>query len=305
MIIIVSSMSAVFACSLFASSDTDKDILSNYEKVSVTLQVEDPSMSTILTRDAELIMRPGAQATIIFFHGFKGSKDDVRPMRALFFNYNTLILDFRAHGANASGQCCSFGAAEKYDVKAAFDFVKHHPQLKNLPIFGYGFSMGAASLIEAQAAFGPLFDALILDSPFDDIENVIKRGLRFLSLKLWGKDFLRPIRTFFERNIFTQSMNVVLRMMVKHAGMDVKKTATCLRPVSPINSIKKVTVPCLIISCQSDKHIPVDVIKNIFKGTPKGSELWIASGRHHLDAFFSHPEDYTQKVNMFLKKWLK
>jgi pimeloyl-ACP methyl ester carboxylesterase len=277
---------------------------SAYEKEAVTLQVCDPALPHPLVRDAELIVRPKARATVIFSHGFKGNKDTVRALRTLFPHYHTLIFDFRAHGKNTQGQCCSFGAHEKYEVKAAVDYIKHHPRLKHLPLFGYGISMGAASLIEAEAAFGRLFDALILDSPFDDIEQVITRGLRPLSCVIAGVDVFKPLRNFLARNMFSRAVDWVLRAIMRiFGGMDSATTPTCLCPVAPIRSLDRITTPALIMSCDSDRQIPVDVIQNIFRHAPLGSQLWIAHGRHHADAFFSNPEEYVQRINRFLEPY--
>lgn len=254
----------------------------------------------MIVRNAELLIKPKAPATIILFHGFKGDKDSIRGLRILFPRYNTLIFDFRAHGDNTQGQCCSFGAHERLDVKAAVEYVKSHPLLKDKPVFAYGISMGAVSVLEAQAYYGNLFDAIIADSPFDSVESVIERGLKKINFVVAGYDLVAPLRAFFKRHSFDERIDQALRFVLSNfAGMNASTTRTCLKPVSPYQSIKKVTVPTLLIGCAKDEQVPLDAVKAIHEQSPGSTQLWIAPGRGHLDAFFSNPEEYATKANAF------
>jgi alpha/beta superfamily hydrolase len=40
--------------------------------------------------------------------------------------YNTLLVDFRAHG-NSGGNTCTVGYYESEDVKLAYDYIKNIP----------------------------------------------------------------------------------------------------------------------------------------------------------------------------------
>lgn len=275
-----------------------------HELQHVVLQVPEDDKGTILLRRGELVLRPNAVATVILFHGFKCKRSDMRPLRTFIFpDYNSLIFDFRAHGAHVlGGECCSFGVDEVKDVKASVDFVKNHPLLKDKPIIAYGISMGAAAAIEAQSRYhNTLFDAMIIDSPFDSMENVIIRGLNKFKYTIFGCDILKPSRTLMQKALYSPVMDKILKALLRLVGLDATPVATCLKPVSPIESIKHVTVPCLIIGCSKDETIPVGAFEKVYENAATTKkELWIVDGDTHVDTFSCRPEEYIQKVRGFL-----
>ena len=271
----------------------------------IVLQVREPD-GTVLTRNGELVIRPEARATVILTHGFKHDKSHTKALRVLFPNYNTLVFDFRGHGENIAGQCCSFGSNEVADLKAAADFVINHPEIGQLPLFGYGASMGASTLIETEARFN-VFDALVLDSPFESMEDVIKRGLSKVTYPVGTVDLLAPLRRILERNMFHPYVNNVLRWVLRgNAGMDTAEVVTCLRPVCPAESIKQIAIPMFLIGCNQDTLTPPEGIKKMYNNiNHTNTHMWLVDGKGHVGAFFSHPELYTKKVNDFMANVLK
>ena len=270
----------------------------------IVLQVPEPDGS-ILTRNGELVIRPGARATVILAHGFKHDKSSTKALRVLF-PHNTLVFDFRAHGEKTDGQCCSFGAGEVADLKAAADFVKNHPEIGHLPLFAFGASMGASTIIETQAQH-KIFDGIIVDSPFESMEDVIGRGLQKVHWNFFGYDLFAPLRRLLERNMFHPYVDNILRFVLRvRSDMDTAHVVTCLRPVNPVESIKKITIPIFLIGCNQDTLTPPAGIKNIYDGIAHtNTQLWLADGKGHVDAFFSHPELYTKKVNDFMAMVIK
>lgn len=272
-----------------------------FTKVALQVQEED---GTVLVRPGELVMRPHAKGTVLLCHGFKRDSTDTRVLRTLFKDYNTLIFDFRAHGWLRGNECCSFGKHEIRDIQAAVQFIKEHEQLKDLPLFGYGMSMGAATLILAQAN-EPMFDALILDSPFDTMENVINLGLERLTFSIGGYDMAKPVKRVLSWYAFNPNMNSTLKFMLKMVGMDATAIATCVQPVKPAEEMKKITTPCLVIGCEKDEQVPKDAFERVHAAAAsKNKHLWISQGRGHVDSFFSQPEQYYDKIAHFLDKTL-
>ncbi len=270
-------------------------------KVALQVQEEDGS---VLVRPGELLLRPNAKGTVLLCHGFKRDLTDTRVIRTLFPEYNTLIFDFRAHGAHKGSECCSFGQHEVRDIQAAVQFIREHEKLRDLPLFGYGMSMGAATLILAQAQ-DPLFDALILDSPFDAMENVINTGLERLTFSIGGYDMAAPLKKVLSWYAFNPNMNGTLKFLLKTVGMDATDVATCIQPVKPAQAIAQVQVPCFIIGCEADQQVPKDAFVRVHAAAPStGKQLWISAGRGHVDSYFSQPEEYREKITAFLNAML-
>ena len=275
------------------------------EEIMLQVPVDDDS-GQVLVREGELIIRKNAPATVVFCHGFTCEKEDTRIFHAIFDTYNILFFDFRAHGKRKEGQCCSFGKFEKYEIKAAVDFIKKDPRLKHLPIVGYGFSMGAVSLIEAQAEWPYLFSGLVLDSPFDGSEAVLRRGLEKVRFELFGYDVLAPLRAFLKRYPLHPTTQALMKFFLKTmARMDATSTPTCLCAVNPAASAQKIIVPTMIIGCENDEKIPADAFTQVYEQlSATNKKLHITSGRCHFDSFFSDPGTYTSMVRAFLDQVL-
>jgi pimeloyl-ACP methyl ester carboxylesterase len=219
--------------------------------------------------------------------------------------YNLMIFDFRAHGENKDNQFCTLGRDEALDVIAAGNFLKHHPDIKDKPLLVYGFSMGAVASIEAQAKDPSLFQAMILDCPFDTTANIIKRGIDKLKVSLFGYQFSIPGRDVLQRYAFHPYIQSLLKMMLKAvAHMDSKDIATRVFPISPSESIAQVKVPTMLIYCKNDEKVTVDAMKTIFDNCGAlWKMIWISTGRRHFDTVFYRTRDYEEMVQNFMRKF--
>lgn len=271
------------------------------EKIKFQAQKNESSQETI-TRYGLLTLRPEAQGTVIICHGYLCNKYDIAFLRTLFPNFNSLVFDFRAHGEAAENQCCTLGKDEAFDVMGAVKFVRDHPQLSNLKLFGYGFSMGAVSLIEAQAK-APVFDALILDCPFDSSETILSQGIDRLSFSFLGYRFSMPGRELLRRYAYNPYIQPIAKYIFKRmAGMDATKVDSRLEKIHPAESVASIKVPCFFIHCKNDDRIPPRAIQTIYEKatTTPYKRLWLTQGRGHCDSFFFNPERYFEKTNRFL-----
>lgn len=253
-----------------------------------------------IVRNGHFIRHKKARATIIISHGFMCNRHDIQFLRWLFRDYNVLFFDYRAHGENIDDQDCTFGKDEINELISAIKFVKHHPEIRNKPIFVYGFSMGAVTAIEAQAQ-KPLVDGLILDCPFDSTENIIKTGLSNMKFSFFGYEFDVPGRSYLEKYVFHPYVQSLVKLVLKAvAGMDTRNIRTRIYPLHPVESIKRVTVPCLFIYCKKDNRISPQAVQAIYANAPGYKILWETHGRGHYDSFFYNPEKYHKVVSDFL-----
>lgn len=284
----------------------------------ITLHSKESSDSdNMITRHGILVRYPSAKANIVISHGFMCTKFDVGFLRTLFpqGKFNFLTYDFRAHGEETQGQCCTFGRDEAYDVQAAVNFFRQHKELKKLPVFGYGFSMGAVASIEAQSKFfiasestttaheksPAFFDAMILDCPFDSTENVVKQALQGMKFSVFGYQFEFPGRKYLERYAFHPYVQEFIKFALKTlAHMDAKNIQTYMYRFSPAESVKKITVPTFFIHCKKDQRVPLDAIRTIYSGAQGYKRLWVTNGRNHYDSVFYNPEKYAKRINKFL-----
>lgn len=260
-----------------------------------------------ITRNGVLARSDNAKATILVCHGFMCDKYDVGMLRRIFKTkqFNVMTFDFRAHGQDGEGQYCTFGRDESLDVIAAAKFLRNHPDLLDKPLFVYGFSMGAVSAIEAQALAPELFDAMILDCPFDSSERVIKTGLESLHCSIFGYEFDVPGKELLQKYAFHPYVQALVKAVLKTvAQMDATGVSTNFCPLHPAESAKKITVPIFFIHCKNDQKVSVDQVRCVYEGAAGYKRLWLTNGRRHYDSFFYNPEKYIENVRQFYNQFL-
>jgi alpha-beta hydrolase superfamily lysophospholipase len=121
-----------------------------------------------------------ATGTVILFHGHGGNKSGVIKEAGSFnkMGYNTLLVDFRAHG-NSEGNTCTIGYDETEDVKLAYDHINGKGE-KNIVL--WGISMGASTITKAVKDFQLEPKKVILEMPFGTIKDAVKGRLKIMGL---------------------------------------------------------------------------------------------------------------------------
>lgn len=117
-----------------------------------------------------------SNGTVILFHGHGSSKASVIEEAAYFFSlgFNTLLLDFRAHG-NSDGNLSTVGFKEAEDVKLAYAFIK---SLGEKNIILWGRSLGAATITRAISEEGVRPNKIILEMSFGSLQEAVEARVR-------------------------------------------------------------------------------------------------------------------------------
>lgn len=144
---------------------------------------EDLSFSTQegLTIKGWKVKVPASKGTVLMFHGHGSNRSGMLAESESFnrLGYNTVLLDFRAHG-NSDGQLCTIGFEEKEEVKLCYDLVK---QQEKGPVVLWGISMGAATITNAMQAYPEIQpDKVILEMPFGSLSDAVKGRVRMIGL---------------------------------------------------------------------------------------------------------------------------
>ncbi len=275
----------------------------------ITLQVPENEVSNrVLIRKGFLALRPDALGTVIFCHGYTNSKHESFFFKTFFPRFNALAFDFRAHGELAQDQFSTIGADEIHEVQAAVQFVKEHPQLQGKPIIGFGFSMGAVSLLRAQARWPDLFDLLILDSPFDSGYDCMSAGLdKLLTVTVLGRTFCLPGKNLILKSLYNPRLSPIIKYFFKWiSGFNPDQIPTKFVHVAPIETASQIKVPCLFFSCAKDNKVPVEAVRRLYEAVDSPfKRMWITQGIKHCSAYLTNPELYWYKMNKFVSKVLQ
>jgi hypothetical protein len=121
-----------------------------------------------------------AIGTVALFHGHGSKKSSLLP-EAYFFRklgYNTVLLDFRAHGGS-QGNNCTIGYKEAEDVKLVYDYIAVKGE-KNIIL--YGASLGAATITKSIRDYRLTPSRIILDMPFGELSAAVTGRLKMMGL---------------------------------------------------------------------------------------------------------------------------
>ncbi len=140
---------------------------------------------TLVTKDglkleAWYLTIDSSVGTVCLFHGHGGTKSGVGKEAEEFrkMGYNTLLVDFRAHG-NSQGNTCTIGYNEVEDVKLAYDYIKSRGE-KNILL--WGISMGASTITKAIHDYSLEPGKVILEMPFGTITDAAEGRLKLMGL---------------------------------------------------------------------------------------------------------------------------
>lgn len=215
-----------------------------------------------------------SEHTIIICHGVTVRSTAVIKYLNMFLKngYNALFIDHRAHG-KTGGKHVSYGYYEKYDLQTAIQWVKNNHTGK---IGLIGESMGAG--ISMQTIAIEKVDFLIEDCGYSSFEEELKHQYR-------GSRLSTVYPGFWFTRLFIKLV----------AGYDLMK-------VSPVDALKQVDTPVLVIHGEKDDYVPFYMASIIYDSIKsKDKMLYVAEGTEHALSYEEHPIEYQKKVYTFLE----
>lgn len=198
-----------------------------------------------------------AKGTVALFHGHGGKKSGVLNEAAGFrqLGYNTMLLDFRAHGSS-EGNTTTIGFTEAEDVKLVYDYIKNAGE-KNIVL--WGISMGAATITKAINDYDLQPTKIILEMPFGSMMDAVEGRVKMMHLPA------EPIST----------------LLTFWGGTEHGFWAFGMKPVE---YVKKIKCPVLLQWGRNDPRVTEAETQNIYSNiaTPKKLVIYENSGHESL-----------------------
>ncbi len=214
-------------------------------------------------------------------HGYKGNaiRDFSGAWRiARAAGRNVLLINQRCHGGS-EGKTITFGILEQQDVMGWIRYA--NDRFGSVPTILSGVSMGAATVLMVSGKKLPKnIRGIIADCPFDAPSNIIKKVL--------GQDMGMPVK--------------IVYPLIRLGGMLYGKFN--LGADSPVEAVKKATVPILLIHGDDDRFVPYPMSCNIHAAAPEKVEFHTIPGAGHALNYVTDPEGYTAIVNAFTERCL-
>jgi uncharacterized protein len=220
------------------------------------------------------------RGTIIYLHGVGDCKiAGIAFARTLYDKgFNIFLYDSRQHG-ESEGSYCTYGFYEKYDVSEVIRYLRLRKDREIGKIGLFGTSMGGAVAIQT-AAINSHISAIISECSYTALRIVFVDYQKRIIKLPWH--FLR---------------NIALVQSQKIANFKA-------RLVSPLEDIKRVHVPVLIVHGKNDSFIKSDYSKLLYDAANKPKQLLLIDNAGHNDVWEVGGAAYKDSVTSFFKEHL-
>lgn len=223
-------------------------------------------------------VRDGAPLDICF-HGYRSTPlTDLCCFSELAtqLDHNLLLPDQRAHG-DSRGRTISFGIKERYDVLSWVGYATKRFG-KDTPIFLYGVSMGASTVLMASDLGLPEnIKGIIADCPYSSPEKIIRKVSDRMDYPAW---LTWPL--------------VILGARI-FGGFDICES-------DAIRSVAGTDVPVLLIHGEADGFVPCEMSGEIYCANPAMVEAHTFPGADHGISYLTDPARYRKIVTDFMQK---
>lgn len=217
------------------------------------------------------------QRIILAVHGWRTSWNRDFGMVAPFLHENRCsVLYIEQRGQNGSGgDYMGFGVTEQFDCQEWVEWILREKS-QRLPIYLFGISMGAATVLMASGL--PLPEnvhGIIADCGFTSPDDI------------W-------------RHVARDNLHVPYALHRFAAG-NLYRKRNRLDPFhySTIDALGKTSIPLLLIHGDGDRFVPVRMAYENYEACVSPKRMLIVPGAGHAMCYFVDPADYEDALRYF------
>lgn len=218
--------------------------------------------------------------TVLLSHGYKGNWIGDFAGVAAFLHENgcnLLMIDQRCCG-RSKGEYITFGAMERYDVQRWTHYLaEHNPN--RLPIYLYGESLGAASVLMASGLRLP-----------DDVKGIIS-DCGFRSMRGQIQDMAANWFHVKWVGLLLWRINLYCRLFANFGMED----------ADAVSALKTNTRPVLFFHGEKDTFVYPRNAEVLYAACKAPKELVLVPEARHLCSVYAAPELYRQKLLEFFR----
>lgn len=220
--------------------------------------------------------------TAVVVHGYRDSAIKFFYLMRMYnrdLGYNVLMPDLHAHGYS-QGDMIQMGWKDADDVLqwAEIAYERFHKDGQEDKLVIHGVSMGAATTMNISGK--------------PDLPSYIKGFVEDCGYTSVWDEFKGQLKEQFSLPAFPLMYTASMLCDIKY-GWNFKEA-------SPLESVKRSTLPMLFIHGDKDEFVPTWMVYPLYEAKPEPKAIWIAPGSDHAKSYQDHPEEYTEQVENFL-----
>jgi len=211
---------------------------------------------------------------ILLMHGIFAGRSGYAPQAAWLAQqgFAVLTLDLRGHGGSGSA-AHTFGLTESRDARAAFDWLKQTQNGAEVGVIGISLG-GAAALLGDD---GPLpAQAFALICVYADIDDAIRNRVAAHA---------------------PAPFPALLTPLLKHQCKP--RFGVAPDRLRPIEALRKVTAPVLIVGGGADAYTPPEESRVLFAAAAGPKTLLLLDGMNHDRASWADTPAYRERLHDF------
>jgi uncharacterized protein len=217
---------------------------------------------------------PKKRRLIVLVHGMGGSRDEMARIGHDLHagGYDVLLFDLRGHGSSDPSRLF-MGGRERFDLRAVLEWAGRQGYSSDR-VGWLGYSMGASTLL-MEAAQNSKIGAVVLDSPFGNLPELLDRQLtRHSHLPRWfNPGILAAARIAY--GVRTDNL-VPIRSALQWGAR-----------------------PMLLIHGEADSVVPVHQARQIARAIGPACQPMFLKGVEHVGAYNRQPDRYIAAVDRF------
>jgi fermentation-respiration switch protein FrsA (DUF1100 family) len=219
----------------------------------------------------------GSPQVIVVSPGHKSRRQDLLGIAVALWRKGFNVVTYSYRGMPGSDRVTiTMGPREVQELASAIAFARRRVRGARIGLLGY--SLGAVvSLL--GAAGDPSVEALVLDSPFSDLRQVVRENVRRCSL-LPGAPFVAAVS---------------LWMRVRH-GVRLADSS----PITVLSGLEP--RPLFFIHGGADTVTGVQHSRRLYDAYRGPREIWVVPGAPHAGAYFADRPLYVERVAGFFAR---
>ena len=214
------------------------------------------------------------KAAIIVMHGYPADKANLLGIAEfLAKDFNVFLFDFRSFG-KSEGSYTTAGYLERNDLLGAINYLQKEKNITKIGLYGFSLGGAVALMINHQNV-----KAIVTDSTYAKLSHMVQHMYRIFFVLKYPLAYLTKLYGM-----------LFLRIDIENA--------------SPVDNIKNLKIPILIIHAEKDSQIPVNEAYLLHNANKK-AELWIVENAEHGMSHSINPAKYEKRVIGFFEENIK